>query len=189
MVHATPAVQGDVVLVAGCDEKLRAIRIADGSLAYEIVAGAYTGSSPVVDGNRVYFGTFSDEVLALDLRAKRILWRYENRERQFPFYSSAAFLNGRLIIGGRDKYVHALDAATGKAAWTFATRARVDSSPVIVGNVIYVGSNDGHLYALDFNSGQKRWEFDAGSALSASPAIAAGRIVIGSQDGVLYCFG
>ena len=34
-----------------------------------------------------------------------------------------------MILGGRDKIVHAIDTATGKAAWTFATRARVDSSP------------------------------------------------------------
>ena len=85
--------------------------------------------------------------------------------------------------------MHALDAATGKETWSFATRARVDSSPVVAGSQVYVGSSDGRLYVLDFATGQKRWEFDTGAAITASPAIAAGRVVVGTQDGVLYCFG
>ena len=80
-------------------------------------------------------------------------------------------------------------AVTGKLAWSFTTRARVDSSPAVADGRVYVGSSDGRLYVLDAASGQKRWEFDTGSALTASPAIAAGRVVIGSTDGVLYCFG
>jgi outer membrane protein assembly factor BamB len=82
-----------------------------------------------------------------------------------------------------------LNARTGKAFWTFATGARVDSSPAISGGRVYVGSNDGRLYVLDLASGKKVDEFNAGAPLSASPAIAAGKLVIGSQDGKLYCLG
>jgi outer membrane protein assembly factor BamB len=128
-------------------------------------------------------------VLAFDLQRRRMLWRYSDPERRFPFYSSAALFNGRIILGGRDKLIHAIDVKTGKAAWTFATRARVDSSPVIVGGRVYIGSSDGRLYVLDADSGKKLFEFDAGSALTASPAVAAGRLVIGSQDGRLYVLG
>ena len=82
-----------------------------------------------------------------------------------------------------------LGPATGKKAWTFTTRTRVESSPAIAGGRVYVDSNDGRFYVLDLARGEKVWEFTAGSPLSASPAIAGGRIVIGSQDGRLYCFG
>jgi outer membrane protein assembly factor BamB len=85
--------------------------------------------------------------------------------------------------------VHCLNAKTGKAIWTFATRGRVESSPAIAGERVYVGSNDGRLYVLDLKTGAKLWEFHAGAPLSASPAISSGRLVIGSQDGMLYCFG
>jgi outer membrane protein assembly factor BamB len=78
---------------------------------------------------------------------------------------------------------------TGKAAWTFATRARVDSSPIVAGNRIYIGGNDGKLYVLDTATGKSVFEFEAGGPLSASPAIADGRVVIGSQDGKLFCLG
>jgi outer membrane protein assembly factor BamB len=85
--------------------------------------------------------------------------------------------------------VHCLERSTGKEIWTFATKARVESSPLITGNRVYVGSNDGVLYELDLLSGKKIWDFTAGAPLSASPASSQGLLVIGSQDGVLYCFG
>jgi outer membrane protein assembly factor BamB len=168
---------------------LRAVRVADGTEAYQIDSGAYTGASPVIDGNRAYFGTFDNEFLAFDLAARRQVWRYADPDRRFPFYSSAALAKGRLVVGGRDKFVHAIEAGSGKRLWRFATRARVDSSPVIAGGRVYVGSSDGRLYVLDLETGQKLSEFDAGAGLTASPAVAGGRVVIGSTDGKLYVLG
>jgi outer membrane protein assembly factor BamB len=188
-VHATPAVRNGVAFVAGCDEILRAIRVADGRELFTMSSGSYTAASPVIAGSRAFYGTFENEVLAVDLDARKFLWRYRHAERNFPFYASAAVADGRVFVGGRDKMVHALDAATGKAIWTFTTRARVDSSPAVAGGVVWVGSNDGRLYALDAASGKSVWEFDAGGPLSASPAIAGGRLVIGSQDGTVFCLG
>ena len=188
-VHATPAVQDGLTFVAGCDAIFRAIRITDGREMYQIKSGAYTGASPVLDGDRAYFGTFNNEVLALDLKKRSVVWHYSPPDSRFPYYSSAALDGGRVIVGGRDKIVHAIDAATGKAAWTFPTRARVDSSPVVAAGRVYIGSGDGRLYVLDSASGRKLWEFDTGAGITASPAIAAGRVVIGTQDGRLYAFG
>ena len=137
----------------------------------------------------MYFGTFNNEVLGLDLVNQEILWRYEHPTRHFPFYSSALNVDGKVIIGGRDRMVHAIDEQTGEAVWTFTTGARVDSSPAASNGRIYIGSGDGRLYVLDIGTGEKLWEFDTAAPLFASPAIAEGKVVIGSQDGVLYCFG
>ncbi len=125
----------------------------------------------------------------MDIAAKRVKWRFEDPDRQFPFYSSAALADGLMVLGGRDKHVRALDLATGKPRWAFATRARVDSSPAIAGDRVVVGSGDGKLYVLDLATGKKIWEFDAGAGFTASPAVAGGRIVIGDTDGRVYAFG
>lgn len=190
-VHATPAISGNTVYVAGCDEIFRAIRIRDGKQVFHIASGGYTGASPALLDGRVFYGTFNNEVVSAELRSKRIVWRYEHPERHFPFYSSAAVsaTAQRIVVGGRDKLVHCLDASSGKEIWTFAAGARVDSSPAIAGDRVYVGSNDGRLYVLELATGRMVWAYEVGSPLSASPAIAAGRIVIGSEDGRLYCFG
>jgi len=188
-VHCTAGVANGVAHIAGCDETFRAIRIADGRELFHVASGAYTGASPALVGSTAYYGTFNNDVLAVNLLTKRIRWRYVNRKRQFPYYSSCGVIEGRVVVGGRDKMVHCIDAASGKELWTFMTNARVESSPALADGRVFIGSNDGRLYVLDYKTGAKVWEFNAGAPLSASPAIASGRVVIGSEDGRLYCFG
>jgi len=187
-VHATPGIADGMAFITGCDELFRAIRISDGKEVFNISSEAYTGASPALRDGSAFYGTFNNEVLQVNLKERKIVWRYEHPQRKFPFYSSAAVTSTRVVVGGRDKMVHGL-TLDGKEAWTFATRARVESSPAIAGGRVFVGSNDGRFYVLGLNDGAKLWEFNAGAPLSASPAIANGRIVIGSQDGRLYCFG
>jgi outer membrane protein assembly factor BamB len=187
-VHSTPSISGGIAYFAGCDEVFHAVRLSDGKEAFNVSSGAYTGASPALRDGAAYYGTFDNEVLMVKLAERSVGWRYEHPQRKFPYYSSAAVFGDRVVLGGRDKLVHALTRA-GKSAWTFATRARVESSPAIAGGRVFVGSNDGRFYVLNLANGAKVWEFNAGSPLSASPAIANGRIVIGSQDGRLYCFG
>jgi eukaryotic-like serine/threonine-protein kinase len=188
-VHATPAVSADgLTFVAGCDGQFRAIRISDGREVYKIDVGAYTGASPIVVGDRAYFGTFENEVLGLDLKARTVLWRFADPDRVFPFYSSPALFEGKVIVGGRDKLVRAIDAATGKQTWMFAARARVDSSPVIAAGRVYVGASDSRFYVLDAATGNKLFEFNAGAAITGSAAIAAGKVVVGTTDGTVYAF-
>jgi outer membrane protein assembly factor BamB len=94
-----------------------------------------------------------------------------------------------MVVGGRDRLVHALDPETGKVRWTFGTRGKVDSSPVIAADRVYVASASGEIFALGLESGEVMWSFDTGSPILASPSIAAGRLLIGTVDGQLYCFG
>lgn len=187
-VHSTPGVAGGIAYVAGCDEVFRAIRIADGKEVFSVSSGAYTGASPALRDGKAYYGTFDNEVLMVSLQTRNIVWRYQHPERKFPYYSSAAVLGDRVVVGGRDKLLHGLNAA-GQEVWVFTTRARIESSPAIAAGRVYVGSNDGRFYVVNLSDGAKLWEFNAGAPLSASPAIANGRVVIGAQDGKLYCFG
>src|SRR4030095_4518144 len=101
-----------------------AIRISDGKEMFSVSSGAYTGASPALRSGMAYYGTFDNEVLGVSLGKRDLLWRYEHPQRNFPSCSSAAVTPGRVVLGGRDKMVHGL-TLNGKAAWTFATRARV----------------------------------------------------------------
>src|SRR6478609_3535130 len=105
-VHATPAVVGGIAYVTGCDEILRGIRVSDGKEVLNVSSGAYTGASPLILEGRAYYGTYDNEVLAVDLKTRKVLWRYKRPDRSFPFYSSAALAGSRIVLGGRDKLVH-----------------------------------------------------------------------------------
>lgn len=199
-VHGTPTVvdagdggslpyPNDVVVTTGCDGYLRVISVLNGEEKNKIPLGDYVAASPAVLKTRAYVGTFGNQVLGIDLKLSEILWSYEPSNGGFPFYASAAVTNNVIIVGGRDKRVHALKPETGELLWTYPTKARVDSSPVIAGNRVILGTVGGVIYALDLNAGEPAWEFVTGASIVASPCVAGGKLVIGTDDGVLYCFG
>ncbi len=114
-------------------------------------SGAYTGASPAIADGRAYYGTYDNEVLAVDLKtpedrlalqARRPQLSRSIRRRRCPA--------GTIVVGGRDKLVHAHRSPDRESGVdVFTPRARVDSSPVVAGGRVYVGSNDGKLYVLD----------------------------------------
>lgn len=190
-VHCAPAVAEGVTFIAGCDEHLRVIDIKTGEQKYDMPLQTYLIASPAVVGEMLYVGTYASEVVAVDWKKKDVVWRYASGESEQPYHSSAAVTDQLVIVGGRDKQVHAINRATGKKAWSFGTRAKVDSSPAVVGDRVFVGSHDGNLYALGLSDGKERWKFNAGKPISAGPAIGEGVLVVGSEsrDGKVYCFG
>ncbi len=188
-IRCMPTVVDDRCFLAGCDGKLHVIDLTQGTSLSQIDIQAPTGCSPAVAGEMVYFGTEGETVFGIAWAQAELVWAYRRQARNFPFRSSAAATAQMVVLGGRDKLVRGLDPQTGEERWTFAAKARVDSSPVVVGQRVFVGSSDGRLYELDLATGALRWEYEAGGSFLASPAVAAGRLVIGNDDGVLFCFG
>ena len=174
------------VLFGGCDSYIHVLRLEDGAEVRQIESEAYIASSVAVRDGIGYVGNYGNLVIAFDPKSGEIKWKY--RDRNFPYFSSAAVTADRVIIGCRDKRLHCLDRATGKAVWTFTTRGQVESSPVVCGDAIIVGSEDGRLYCVNLADGQERWAYEIGAAVTASPAVSDGFIVVGAEDGNVYAF-
>ena len=85
--------------------------------------------------------------------------------------------------------LHCVKREDGQAVWSFATRGKVDSSPVVCGNKVIVGSDDGRLYLVSLDKGKELWSYEIGQAIESSPAVARAKVVIGADDGGVYCFG
>lgn len=198
-VHGTPGVwtktdsdsgnAENYVIVTGCDSYLRVINIDDGTQTQQVELGAYVGASAAILQNSVYCGTYGTEILSVALDTGEVKWRYRHPKRRFPFFASAALTEDRVIIGGRDKMVHALSPQTGESLWTYTAKSRIESSAVIAGTRVFLGTTRGLFIALDMTTGELVWEFATGSPIVASPSVSNGRIYIGTEDGILYCFG
>lgn len=198
-VHGTPGVwtqpasgSGDAknfVIVTGCDSYLRVISIDDGIQTQQVDLGAYVAASPAISQNRVYCGTYGTEILGVALDTGEIAWRYRHPKRQFPFFASATLTEDSVIIGGRDKMVHALSRETGEPIWTYTSKSSIESSAVITGTRAFFGTTRGLFIALDITTGESVWEFATGSSIVASPSVSDDKIYIGTEDGILYCFG
>lgn len=186
-INGAPAVADGLATFGGCDGVLYSIALTNGSLAYSNEIGAPIAGSVALADGCAYFGHYENLFLCVDLRANTNRWLF--RDRSFPYFSSPAIIEDRVVFGGRDKKLHCVNRAEGKPIWSFATRGKVDSSPVVCDDKVVVGSHDGRLYVVSLADGTELWSYEIGQPLEASPAVADGKIVIGSDDGTIYCFG
>ncbi|MEO8353871.1 MAG: PQQ-binding-like beta-propeller repeat protein [Chthoniobacteraceae bacterium] len=187
-INGAPAITKDgLIAFGGCDSYIHVLRVADGTEVHQIESDAYIASSVASADGLGYVGNYGNLVIAFNPKTGEILWKY--RDRNFPYFSSAAVTDDRVIIGGRDKRLHCIDRAKGEGVWKFQTRGEVESSPVVCGDAVVVGSADGRLYCVGLPDGKERWNYEIGAAVTASPAAADGMIVVGAEDGTIYAFG
>ncbi|MGD2175526.1 MAG: PQQ-binding-like beta-propeller repeat protein, partial [Candidatus Brocadiaceae bacterium] len=74
--------------------------------------------------------------------------------------SSPVIAGGTLVVASVDTHtVHALDATSGKALWSYMAGARVDSPPTIYRGRVLFGSADGWVYCLRASDGELAWRF------------------------------
>jgi outer membrane protein assembly factor BamB len=76
-------------------------------------------------------------------------------------------------IGGGQAYILSGGALSsvnnsglGTKAWTFSGDGKLDSAPLLVGNLVFEGSSSGEVYAVD-PTGTSVWSANAGSAIPA----------------------
>ncbi len=80
-----------------------------------------------------------------------------------PMETAPIVWHGTMYVTSAHNHVYALDAATGKAKWSFADNPHVISFAanrgvgLMDGNV-YMGTLDGHLVALNADTGEKVWD-------------------------------
>jgi outer membrane protein assembly factor BamB len=187
-VNACPAIGHGVALFTGCDARLLALNLKDGTEKFGFDLGGLAPGSPTILDEAIIAATGEGTVLAISPDGKNQIWKYDNVDEQAAmFYSSPAAADGLVVLGCRDRNVHAIDAKTGKRAWAFKTKGDVDASAVISAGRVYIPSSDKNLYVLDLKTGQKLWQFKAGRAITAGVAIGETAIVFGDSAGNIYC--
>lgn len=184
-INGAPAVvDGRFLVFGGCDAQLHVVNLKDGSPAHKIEANAYIPASIATFGSMAFCGNYANQTVAFDVVAGKIAWVYE--DRALPFFSSPAVNDRLVLIGSRDKHLHAIDRKTGEPAWKFQTGGRVEGSPIVFEDAVVFGSSDGRLYAANLEAGVERWQLDLGEPLVASPAFGEQLIVIGGDKGTVF---
>ena len=172
-----------------------AVEASSGRIAWHRQFAGCIASSPAVGNGIAYIGlmnpppctgTAPSFLVALDTRNGKTLWRF----RAGVIETSPLLAGGRVYFGSWDHRVYALDARTGRLAWSFATGDRVKGGVALAGRTVYAGSYDGQLYALDARSGRLRWTAGGGrlGRLYATPSVAHGRLFVSSTNGRVYAF-
>ena len=149
---------------------------------------------PAVAYGRVYVSSFRGHFYALDAASGRVVWKRRERHcspatpmlaHHVVYQSYSLPLPcGRHAPGARG-FVVAWDAATGRELWRYDAAA-VETSPLVVGRLLYFGSWDGTFYALSARTGKVRWTFHASASITSSPAYDSGTVFAGSDDGHVF---
>lgn len=188
---ALPAVtDGDWPIFRG-DSELSGV--AKGELAEELdllwtfsAEGAIT-SSPVVAGERLWFGSDDGKVYCLDRQSGAEHWSFETADM---IEAPPLFVDGMVYVGSNDGWLYALDGASGELRWKAETRDKIlgganylrdgDSLRIIV------GSYDANLYAYDSATGELQWTYETDNYVNGTPAVHAGRAIFGGCDAMLH---
>jgi len=89
---------------------------------------------PLVVGDLVFVVGSTGRILALDAASTRLVW-----EKQLiaGIEGRPAHADGVLLVAGRDQYLWALDASTGRTIWRYFTESPLTTSPVADGDSVY----------------------------------------------------
>ncbi|MBL9209164.1 MAG: PQQ-binding-like beta-propeller repeat protein, partial [Opitutaceae bacterium] len=184
-INGSPAVvDGRFLVFGGCDSQLHVVNLKDGTLVHKIPTSAQIPASIATFGTMAFCGNYGNEAVAFDVTGGKVAWTYQ--DRALPFFSSPAVNDKLVLIGSRDKHLHAIDRRTGTAVWKFPTGGRVEGSPIVFTDGVVFGSADGRLYAANLEAGTELWRLDLGEALVASPAFGGRLIVVGGEKGTVF---
>lgn len=140
-------------------------------------------STPLLDGNRVFFGSRDRSFYALDREDGSLSWRYRASD---GIGASPVVAAGNVISADYQGNVFALAAGDGRRVWNRKLPEKVVSSPCVGDGEVLVGCYNGIAYALSAETGRVLWRIRTGGKIRGSSAYGGGRYYVPSFDGRVY---
>ncbi|QOV62885.1 outer membrane protein assembly factor BamB [Kosakonia pseudosacchari] len=169
-------VSGGHVYVGSEKAQVYALNTSDGSQAWKTKVAGEALSRPVVSDGLVLIHTSNGQLQALNESDGASKWivNLDMPALSLRGESAPTSAFGAAIVGGDNGRVSAVLMQQGQMIWqqrisqangpTEIDRlSDVDTTPVVVGNVVYALAYNGNLTALDLRSGQIMWKRELGS--------------------------
>ena len=171
-------------------------------LRWRFNAGAEIYSTPVSDGERIFFAARKGRLLAVDLQGKQ-LWEQPfsrtndaNQAMAVRFEAPLVCADGTLFAGTTHGILYALDSKTGREKWRYDTEGIIIGSPNFIGSpaaaggrkLVVLDQNAGVLHCVDMTTGKRLWTSEAVERCDGAPGTGNGRIVFGSCLSALHVY-
>jgi outer membrane protein assembly factor BamB len=164
-----------------------ALSMKTGKVIWSRPLGAGSESSPVVNGETVYYGDQAGNLFARNVRNGHLYWTYH--------------AGGVLYFGDYSGRAYAVRAINGRQVWAVGTNGahfgfgsgQFYSTPAVAFGRVYMGNTDGRVYSFGARTGALAWATSTGAYVYASAAVASPKgvgptVYIGSYDGDFYAF-
>ena len=158
---AAPATHQGLVYFGGNQGALTALHQEDGRVAWTYQVEAF-GSwpldlpyTPAAADGVLYFTCWNRKTYALDARSGEVIWISAPTKKRSPM-SAPLVSSDKVYLVAHDRYVYALDRATGQEQWRTQLPRRSEVQPLLVDGMLYVAARDHHVYALDADTGERQ---------------------------------
>jgi outer membrane protein assembly factor BamB len=154
-----------------------------GSLVFKKQIDEAVTSAVREDRGRMYFGTASGKVVALDLSANGAqAWEYRAAA---AISAGPVFAGDMIIFGAADGRLLALDHA-GKPVWEFAAAGAIPADPTVADGRLYFGTENRFFYCLNAATGKKIWARRLQGAPLHPALIHGRRLAVPASNSVVY---
>jgi outer membrane protein assembly factor BamB len=193
LVNASPAVDGDTVVVPYPTGDLVALRASNGQPIWqEALARSSTGSSlgamsdaarPVLYGGVLYAVGHGGRMVASSQKTGERIWSITVASIEQPWVAGDSVFvvdtSGQLVAVTRND---------GKIRWATKLGAGTWAGPVLAGNRLWLASSKGQLVGVDPINGKVASTDTIGNAVFIAPVVAGGRLYVLSDNARLYAF-
>jgi outer membrane protein assembly factor BamB len=184
MIDARPLVQpiaGDGLLFILESGTLKALRVADGSVAWQIPFSETLVVHPVWDNGWLIVASDRGEIGALRATDGQLIWR---RDLESPAHALPALAADRVYIPTSDNRIVALRVETGEPVW----ERRLGGAPndiLALNDRIYAGSRDNFFYCIMAADGRVDWRWRTGGDVIGMPIADERHVYFVALDNVL----
>jgi len=138
---------------------------------------------PIVAEGKLFVGTHSGNLYALDAATGEPLWRFQVRG---PILHSPAYTDGVVLCGTASGTLCRLDAKTGKRMGGVAGSSGYSASPLAVGGAAFIADRSGVIEVWGFATGTGQGKHLGGGRQTA--ACAEGRLFLTGENLRVTCF-
>jgi len=145
-------------------------------------------SSPALFNGKVFVGTASGELVALNAQSGEILWRFDTGRAIVASPIIATPQNGTpaVFFASRNGKVYALNPETGAQQWSYDTGNMIDASPYYADGKLFTADYKGKCYALNAGNGELVWQYTVDGPVVVSPVALGKTVYFSSTIGALY---
>jgi outer membrane protein assembly factor BamB len=160
-----------------------ALDAATGDLVYQVQMDDKIWSTPAIEGDTLYFGSFDKKIYAMNIADGTVKWEYPT---EGAIVATPLVVNGTVYIGSLDRNLYALNASDGGLKWNFTARNWFWAEPVLYNDMIYAGCLDSRIYVIRASNGEKVAEFDLGYPISSQPVVVGSSVIFATRKGAVY---
>ena len=151
-----------------------------------------TFSTPAVEGDYLYIGTYSEGFNCYDRLNGTLIWNHPTGD---AVDTSPLVYSNWVYFGCSDNKVYCLNKSNGSEYWSYTSGGDVLSSPCQAEGKIFIGSDDEYLYAFDADPSDQVdegisdppgstydliWKTQLVDYVESSPAYCNGMVYVGS---------